>query len=415
MENYVAEDRARPLHPDAVRDARGSGACRWPSPRPSCRAGARSPAATTAGSRRTSGDFWGYQAGIWSLFSSFLDNALYPVLFAAPGRPLRAVASRGFEQWLARRRLHRGPHVPQLPRHRDRRARRPSALNALPARAPGLAGRGGARPLAAVNPLVPFAAPGLDSAASCRHGPRPRRCGSTRATTRSRTAAEEIENPKRATFPSPSLCVTPLVVAELRAAHGGGARHERRLGELDLGPVRDRRLRAGRAGPRATGSSSAASRATRSSSWPTCVWWSRLVWALADDGYLPARSASCTRASARPTACCSPTASSTRSWPRFPFEDLLVADSWLAGAYTMLIHFAVVRARRSEPERGEGFRIPGGRVGLWLNVLVPAVTWIALLVFTRRDQIWLGARVPAGRARCSTPLTRPCGAAAPMR
>ncbi len=73
-----------------------------------------------------------------------------------------------------------------------------------------------------------------------------------------------------------------------------------------------------------------------------------------------------------------------------PFEDLLVADSWLAGAYTMLIHFAVVRARRVDPAGGEGFRIPGGRVGLWLNVLVPAATWIALLVFTKRDQVWLG-------------------------
>src|SRR5215510_5429808 len=29
------------------------------------------------------GGFWGYQAGIWSLFSSILDNALYPVLFAS--------------------------------------------------------------------------------------------------------------------------------------------------------------------------------------------------------------------------------------------------------------------------------------------------------------------------------------------
>ena len=33
--------------------------------------------------REYMGEFWGYQAGVWSLFSSVLDNALYPVLFAS--------------------------------------------------------------------------------------------------------------------------------------------------------------------------------------------------------------------------------------------------------------------------------------------------------------------------------------------
>jgi hypothetical protein len=56
----------------------------------------------------------------------------------------------------------------------------------------------------------------------------------------------------------------------------------------------------------------------------------------------------------------------------------------------MLIHFAVVRARRVDGAASEGFRIPGGRFGLIANATIPGLTWLALLVFTRRDQMWLG-------------------------
>ena len=45
------------------------------------------------------GDFWGYQEGIWNLLTSFLDNALYPVLFArAVGQMVPGLTA--FDQWL---------------------------------------------------------------------------------------------------------------------------------------------------------------------------------------------------------------------------------------------------------------------------------------------------------------------------
>ncbi len=46
------------------------------------------------------GDFWGSQAGTWSLLASFLDNALYPVLFARVIAHLNPDMTR-LEQWLA--------------------------------------------------------------------------------------------------------------------------------------------------------------------------------------------------------------------------------------------------------------------------------------------------------------------------
>jgi APA family basic amino acid/polyamine antiporter len=119
------------------------------------------------------------------------------------------------------------------------------------------------------------------------------------------------------------------------------------------------------------------------------LWWSRLAWALADDGRLPKIL--------------------TRLHPRFgtphrvlvayaliysimalvPFADLLFADSWLAGAYTMVLYASLIRARRREPH-SPGFAVPGGTPGLWLNTLVPACAWIALLAFTPWERVALG-------------------------
>jgi hypothetical protein len=73
-----------------------------------------------------------------------------------------------------------------------------------------------------------------------------------------------------------------------------------------------------------------------------------------------------------------------------PFEALLVADIWVSGAYTMILHATLVRARRSAPS-GEGeFRVPGGKVGLWLNALVPGATWCVFLALTAREHAAVG-------------------------
>ena len=46
------------------------------------------------------GRFWGFQSGAWSLIGSFLDNTLYPVLFArALAHLVPGMSAR--EQWLA--------------------------------------------------------------------------------------------------------------------------------------------------------------------------------------------------------------------------------------------------------------------------------------------------------------------------
>jgi APA family basic amino acid/polyamine antiporter len=65
-----------------------------------------------------------------------------------------------------------------------------------------------------------------------------------------------------------------------------------------------------------------------------------------------------------------------------PFEHLLVADIWVSGAYTMILHATLVKARSQASLDEGGFRVPGGRVGLWLNAVVPGITWVVFLVLT---------------------------------
>ena len=69
------------------------------------------------------GEFWGFQSGICSVLSSFLDNALYPVIFA---RALAFVIPEmgAFEQVGRRFALHPRPHLGELSRNRRDRGDR---------------------------------------------------------------------------------------------------------------------------------------------------------------------------------------------------------------------------------------------------------------------------------------------------
>ena len=171
------------------------------------------------------GEFPGYLAGIWSLFSSFLDNALYPVLFARSITHFVPSLTR-FDQWLIAVVFIAAPHLPQLPRHRDRRARG-HLPERVPPRAPRLARRRGALPLAG-QPDRAFCRPRRDSGRADRHGP-----GSVdvallrllRGLHRGRGGREpEARDSLR------DRAGHAARGRELRAAHGGASRHEFQLG-----------------------------------------------------------------------------------------------------------------------------------------------------------------------------------------
>jgi hypothetical protein len=72
------------------------------------------------------------------------------------------------------------------------------------------------------------------------------------------------------------------------------------------------------------------------------------------------------------------------------FEDLLVADLWITGASNLVLQASLVSARYREGGNQGGFLVPGGKVGLWLNVALPALTWGLMLYFTADEHYVLG-------------------------
>lgn len=357
--------------------------------------------------REILGPFWGFQAGVWSLISSFLDNALYPVLFAkALGYWFPETFDSGLNRWLAS-----AAFIALLTYLNFRGIRivgaTAVALNVFLV-AP-LVWIVAAGILAARhNPFVPFTVPGVDPWEGFGAG-----LALTiwfySGYTEVSTAAEEIENPER-NIPLALLLVTPIVVLSYAAptiaalASVGNWQDWRsgefaRLGEALGGPVLGHWAFLG----------SVASFTVIFMSY--LLWWSRLGWALASDRALPGFLARLHPRRGTPHRILILYAAIYTALAAIPFEDLLVLDVWVFGAYQLLILIAVVRGRTVLAGRPPGFRIPGGTAGVWINLMVPAATWIAVLYTTERNNVlagtafllsgsalWIARRLLRGRA-----------------
>jgi len=332
------------------------------------------------------GEFWGFQAGTWSLISSFLDNALYPVLFAqslsywVPGmsslqRWLAAVAFIAlltFLNYLGIR-IAGGVAV---------------ALTATLI-APLVWIVVAAIPRVHYNPFVPFTVGGTFTWAGF---------GSALALaiwfysgyTEVSTAGEEIENPRR-NIPRALLIVTPLVVLSYAAptiaglaSVGGWQTWE--SGQFAL-------IGAALGGPLLGGWAFLGSVCSFTVIFTAYVlWWSRLGWALAAHHRLPYFSRLHPRYGT-PHRVLVLYAIGYSILAAVKFEDLLVFDVWVFGAYDLLLLIAVLRARYLFPAPAKGFRIPGGKVGVWINVIVPALTWIVVMCTTATRHVLAGATV----------------------
>src|SRR5207245_2047854 len=117
------------------------------------------------------------------------------------------------------------------------------------------------------------------------------------------------------------------------------------------------------------------------------LWYSRCAWAMAADGSLPRFLAKLHPRFGTPTRALILYAIGYSILALWPFDELLILNLWVFGAYDLLLVFAAIRARKVYADRPPGFRIPGGTFGLWLNALVPTVTWVVALVSTGRDYV----------------------------
>jgi amino acid transporter len=330
------------------------------------------------------GPFWGYQEGMWNLMSSFLDNALYPVLFAR-GLAHLMPGMGALEQWLVAVAFilaftwlnFRGIQIAGAAA---------VALNLFliaPLVWLTVAGFSHWR----FEPLAPFAAPGADYTAqlgTCLALAMWLYSGYYEVS----AAAEEIENPAR-NIPLGLFLLTPLVIASYAvptlaglAAIGGWQGWESgqfaTMGFELGGPVLGSWLFLG----------GVASYSVIFLAY--LLWWSRLAWAMAADGHLPAFLSRLHPRYGTPHRVLLVYAAIYAAMAALPFEDLLVADVWLAGASALVLQSSLVRSRR-HPDPGGGFRVPGGSFGLWLNLAMPLGTWLVLLALTGREHWKLGA------------------------
>jgi len=325
------------------------------------------------------GDRWGCRAGVWSLTSSILDNALYPVLFASAleyvvpdlgpvWRWLAAVAFIAVLTWLNIRgiRIVGGAAV---------------LLN-LFLIAPLVWMVAAAIPRWRFNPLLPFSAghASLDGLAGGLALTVWFHSGYSDIS----TAAEEIENPRR-TIPLVLLIVTPLVILSYvlpmsagLAAVGGWETWQsgqfESIGRSLGGPILgDWALLA-----------SVASFTVIFMSY--LLWWSRLAWAFADDGFLPLWLVEKHPRHGTPHRVLFLYAGLYSLLALVPFKELLIVDVWLFGAYDALVVWSLLGARRSRDPGAKGFRMPGGRAGVILNASILTGTWVLILVATAREE-----------------------------
>lgn len=328
------------------------------------------------------GEFWGFQSGTLSILSSFLDNALYPVLFA---RAL-AFAIPGmsfFEMWIAAVAFivvltwvnYRGLVLTGATA---------IALNVF-LMAPmvwlAVAAIGRIR----FHPMKPFHVTGADFAGdlgACLALALWLYSGYSEVS----TVGEEVAHPKR-NIPLGLLLVTPIVIlsysipviAGLVAV--GGWEHWRSgefaaIGTELGGPLLGRWAFFG----------NVASQAVIFLTY--LLWMSRVAWSMAADRNLPSWLSRLHPKYGTPYRVLWLYALVYSVMVALPFEALLVADIWVSGAYTMILLATFVRARRQA--RDGGFRVPGGKVGLSLIVLVPAATWLVFLALTWEEHALMG-------------------------
>jgi amino acid transporter len=345
------------------------------------------------------GRFWGYQEGIWNLMSSFLDNALYPVLFARGLAHLMPGMGR-FEQWLAAVAFilfftwlnYRGIQIAGAVA---------VALNLfLIAPLVWFTAVGLAR--WRFEPLVPFVAPDADFSAglgACLALAMWLYSGYYEVS----AAAEEIDNPAR-NIPLGLLLLTPLVIASYALPTLAGLVAVGGWQDWESGQFTSMGVQLG--GP-ALGTwlflGGVASYSVIFLAY--LVWWSRLAWAMAADGNLPRFLGRLHPRYGTPHNALLSYALIYSAMAALDFEALLVADVWLAGASNLILQASLVRSRR-EPDASGGFRVPGGRVGLWLNLLMPLATWLVLLALTGREHWMLGAGALLAGPVCWA-ITRP--------
>jgi amino acid transporter len=332
--------------------------------------------------REIFGEFWGFQAGAWALIASFLDNALYPVLFGKslahwfPDMPWwqQNLAAVGFIFVLTFLN-YRGIEIVGAT----------SVFLSVFLMAPLVwIVIAGALHLH-FNPLVPFRAPGVNGLDGFGSGLALAMWFYSGMTEIS-TVAEEVRRPAR-TIPLALLLIVPIIILSYSGPILAGLGAVGQWQDWTSGYFAE-------IGRRLGGSvletwafmGSVASYMVIFLAY--LVWYSRLCWAMAEDRSLPRMLARLHPRYGTPyiALLMYATVYSVLVW--FPFDRILVVDMWVSGAYYVLTLALLVRLRSTDPGRSARFQVPGGKAVAWMVVILPACTWLVSLYATAREN-WL--------------------------
>jgi amino acid transporter len=336
--------------------------------------------------REIFGEYWGFQAGAWAIIASFLDNALYPVLFGKslahwfPDMPSwqQNLAAVGFILVLTFLN-YRGIEIVGAT----------SVFLSLFLMAPlvwiVIVGALHVR----FNPLVPFRAAGVDGLDSFGSGLALAMWFYSGMTEIS-TAAEEVKRPAR-TIPLALVLMVPVIILSYSAPTLAGLAAVGHWEGWTSGYFTEiGRVLGGRPLETWTFLGSVASYMVIFLAY--LVWYSRLCWAMAEDRSLPKILARLHPRYGTPYVALLMYAAIYSVLVWVPFERLLVVDMWVTGAYCTLTLALLVRLRSRAPEPIAGFQVPGGKAGAWVIVLLPASTWVVALYATAR-QDWIAGTI----------------------
>jgi amino acid transporter len=119
--------------------------------------------------------------------------------------------------------------------------------------------------------------------------------------------------------------------------------------------------------------------------------YSRIPFAMAYDGYLPKAITRISPKYGTPVTAIllSGVIYSIFAWG--DFRDLVIIDIWVILCGMFLEFFALAKLRASRPELPRYFRVPGGKIGLWLTVVSPVAVGLFAMAASGWNEIAAGA------------------------
>jgi amino acid transporter len=118
--------------------------------------------------------------------------------------------------------------------------------------------------------------------------------------------------------------------------------------------------------------------------------YSRIPFAMAHDGYLPKAITAVSSKYGTPLTAIILSAIIYSIFALSTFQNLVLINIWVILGGMFLEFFALAKLRRSHPELPRYFRVPGGKIGLWLTIVCPVAIGLFAMFGSGPEYIFPG-------------------------